>query len=206
MRPFFMIEEDTSNYEVSDMYCWGDDILVAPINSKGQNNRVVRFPKGSRWYDWYTGKIYFGGSKVALECEKDKIPCFVRGGAVVALAKSMNRISEFSPDSMQINFFLAPEVKNKTEIIYFGEEYKKQHLKVSCVNEGIRVNLTLESPSNSGVAQTELMLHECFYQPDKVLLNGKTVLFTYDKTLKKLCIKKLVLDNGINRIEITSGS
>ncbi|MFN6038996.1 MAG: TIM-barrel domain-containing protein [Bacteroidota bacterium] len=205
MRPFFMAEEDTSNYEISDMYCWGDDIFVVPITGKGQSNRVVHFPKGSRWYDWYSSKIYFGGSKVALDCEKDKIPFFVRGGAVVALAKSMNRISEFSPDSMQIHFFLAPEVKNQSKTIYFGEDYNKQQLKVSYVNEGRKVKVTFESPSNSGVTQIEVMFHECFYQPDKVLLNGKTVAFTYDKTLKKLQIKKLVLDKKINSMEISSG-
>jgi oligosaccharide 4-alpha-D-glucosyltransferase len=202
MRPYFMAEDDTSNYAVSDLYCWGDDLLVAPILTKSQKNIVVRFPKGSRWFDWYSGKTYFGGSKAVFECEKDKISFFVKGGSIIPLSKNIKRIGTFSPDSLEIKVFLSPEVKNNSKTIYFGEEYPHQKLKFAYINSDKKVRIEINLPEKSEIRQTAIVVNQLFHAPEKVLVNGSEVYFFYDKEKECLYISKVKLNTSRTEILI----
>lgn len=67
--------------EIKDQYMAGEYLLVAPM-FKGQKERTVVLPKGD-WYDFYTGKYVGNGEKITVTPGLDRIPVYVKDGAVL---------------------------------------------------------------------------------------------------------------------------
>jgi alpha-glucosidase (family GH31 glycosyl hydrolase) len=69
--------------EVKDQYMAGEFLLVAPM-FKGRASRQVVLPKG-RWYDFYTGAYAGGGEVISVTPGLDRIPVFVKDGAIIPM-------------------------------------------------------------------------------------------------------------------------
>jgi alpha-D-xyloside xylohydrolase len=67
--------------EETDQYLLGDDLLIAPMFA-GATTRKVRLPKGT-WYDYETGEPVGGGQVMEIRPALDKIPLYVREGALI---------------------------------------------------------------------------------------------------------------------------
>lgn len=84
MRPlWFEYPDDTRTYTLEDEYLVGRDLLVAPVVRESATKRGVYFPAGDKWVDWWTGKTYPGGFDAEVEAPLDRLPLFVRAGAVI---------------------------------------------------------------------------------------------------------------------------
>lgn len=84
MRALFMdFPEDPEVRDLKDEYMFGPAFLVAPIVEKGKTAREVYLPKGSLWYDYWTGKKYPGGKRLAVDAPWDTLPLFVRAGSII---------------------------------------------------------------------------------------------------------------------------
>jgi alpha-D-xyloside xylohydrolase len=66
-------------------YMYGADLVVSPLWEKGQREQQVYLPKGKRWRDAWTGKVYPGGRTITVRAEIHQIPIFVREGSKVDL-------------------------------------------------------------------------------------------------------------------------
>lgn len=77
--------DDPHVQNLSGQYLIGDDLMTAPVVA-GQNRITVYFPKGC-WYDFFTGKVYQGGSYVEMDVPIERMPLFVKDGAILPLAK-----------------------------------------------------------------------------------------------------------------------
>jgi alpha-glucosidase (family GH31 glycosyl hydrolase) len=73
--------------EIKDQYMAGDYLLVAPLFA-GQQTRKVVLPKG-RWYDFYTGAFAGDGQVITVTPGLDKIPVYVKDGAIIPMMKPM---------------------------------------------------------------------------------------------------------------------
>ena len=81
MRPlFYDFPEDETAWQTEDSYMLGPDLLVSPVMEAGMTERVVYLPKGTRWKDAYTGRIYMGGQTVTVPAPIDVIPVMIRDG------------------------------------------------------------------------------------------------------------------------------
>merc|ERR1711974_165436 len=81
MRPLFFEEADNAKlYDYSETYLWGKDILVSPVLEAGKKEQEVYFPKGSNWYDYYTGEKFEGGQTKTVQLNANTIPTYVRAG------------------------------------------------------------------------------------------------------------------------------
>ena len=69
--------------DVKDQYMVGDDLLVAPMFAE-QTSRAVVLPAG-KWYDFWTGAYVGAGEVVTVSPPPDRIPLFVRDGAVIPM-------------------------------------------------------------------------------------------------------------------------
>ncbi|MCC5806889.1 MAG: alpha-xylosidase [Opitutales bacterium] len=74
--------EDKTVWHIDDQYCFGGDLLVAPVmNSEGV--RDVYLPEG-RWVHFFTGEAVSGGRWLRdVRTPMDEMPVWVRHGAVV---------------------------------------------------------------------------------------------------------------------------
>ncbi len=64
-------------------YMFGPDLLVAPMYLGG-TYRTVYLPKGE-WTDYWTGRSYQGGETVEVHAPLDRMPLFVRSGAMIPM-------------------------------------------------------------------------------------------------------------------------
>lgn len=78
---------DATQKEIKDQYMSGEYMLVAPLFA-GQTSRDVVLPKG-KWYDFYTGKYVGNGEVIILFPGIDRIPVFVKDGAIIPMMKPM---------------------------------------------------------------------------------------------------------------------
>lgn len=77
--------------EVKDQYMAGEYILVAPLFT-GQTTRNVILPQG-KWYDFYTGDYVGEGEIISVSAGLDKIPLFVKDGAIIPMTSPALRAS-----------------------------------------------------------------------------------------------------------------
>jgi alpha-D-xyloside xylohydrolase len=83
-RPLVLdFQEDRNGWSVDDQWLFGRDLLVAPIMDAGLR-RSVYLPPGT-WYDWWTGAGMAGGRWIEAEAALDRIPLWLREGAIVPL-------------------------------------------------------------------------------------------------------------------------
>lgn len=86
MRPMFYDHPgDERCWALDDQYMFGPDLLVAPIFAAGITERDVWLPAGN-WVDAWTGEARAGDASVRCAAPIDRIPVFMRAGAVVASA------------------------------------------------------------------------------------------------------------------------
>lgn len=64
-------------------FLFGPDLLVAPVH-RAETSRPVYLPAGT-WYDYWTGTAHGGGRVLEVDAPIDRIPLFVRAGAILPL-------------------------------------------------------------------------------------------------------------------------
>ena len=85
MRPLLLdFPDDPVAWGLDDQYCLGRDLLVAPVVAEGATSRRLYLPRGC-WYDFWTGAVVEGGQWLDVAVPLERIPVFVRAGAVVPL-------------------------------------------------------------------------------------------------------------------------
>ncbi|WP_209330144.1 TIM-barrel domain-containing protein [Lunatimonas salinarum] len=67
--------------EIKDQYMAGSNLLIAPMFA-GEASRQVVLPAG-KWFDFYTGEYVGGGELITVTPGLDKIPVFVKDGAIL---------------------------------------------------------------------------------------------------------------------------
>lgn len=89
MRPlFFDFPDQPQSWEVSDQYCFGPDVIVAPVMHEGMRERDVWLPQGENWRNLFTGERHAGGQTLRCATPLDSLPVFIReGGKYSALLR-----------------------------------------------------------------------------------------------------------------------
>lgn len=79
-------------YEHPHEYLYGPNFLVAPVITPGKVvKRTMWFPPG-RWIDYFTGATISGPATVTLAEPLDRMPVFVKAGAIVPEQLYMNHV------------------------------------------------------------------------------------------------------------------
>jgi len=104
MRPlWYEFPSDKLTYLISDEYMVGRDLLVAPVVREGMRNRDVYLPAGSAWINWWTGERLEGGKQHRVDAPLDRLPLFVRVGAVVATQDVIQHTGEMPKAAITLN-------------------------------------------------------------------------------------------------------
>ena len=62
-------------------------------------------PKGTTWYDFWTGKAYKGGQTITLTTSLNRVPMFVRAGSILPLGPEMQYVGEKAWDDLEIRVY-----------------------------------------------------------------------------------------------------
>ncbi|OPZ29056.1 MAG: Alpha-xylosidase [Lentisphaerae bacterium ADurb.BinA184] len=92
--------DDLAVRNLSDEFLFGDSLLVAPVFSE-DDGRQVYLPAGV-WTDWWTGERIPGGQSLRVEAGLERLPLYLREGALVPLGPVMNYVDEKPTDEIEL--------------------------------------------------------------------------------------------------------
>ena len=88
---------DRRTWNIDDEYMFGPAFLVAPVTEFKARSRQVYLPAGTGWYDFATGAFHKGGQTITAEAPRERMPLFVRAGAIVPMGPATQYVAE-QPD------------------------------------------------------------------------------------------------------------
>ena len=75
------------------------------VDFSGTKSATKYLPKGTQWYDFWTGKEYRGGQDVTFETRLDRVPMFVRAGSILPLGPEMQYVGEKAWDELELRIY-----------------------------------------------------------------------------------------------------
>jgi alpha-D-xyloside xylohydrolase len=112
----FDFMDDSAVFNINDQYMFGPSIMVNPVVrplyyhrdnvkiSSPSYTRVVYLPKGTEWFDFWTGKQFVGGKEVEADASYETMPLFIRAGSIIPLGPFVQYSTERN-DPMEIRIY-----------------------------------------------------------------------------------------------------
>lgn len=156
MRPLLLeYPDDEHALHVSDQFLLGRDLLVCPVYQPGATHRMVYLPAGT-WVDFWTGQRLAGGRFVVAEAPLERMPLYVRDGAVIPMEPPVNHTGERDGKQLTLHVYAGEEGRFELyEDAGEGYGYKRGEWSLTAVDvrrtdRGITV--TVSDPMVAGVA------------------------------------------------------
>ena len=124
LRALFMdFNEDKKVHTISNQYMFGKAFLVTPVtrnmyvfSDKEQwkdpyedfsktGTQDVYLPKGTKWFDFWTGEVLNGGQMVTKEVPIDIITLYVRAGSIVPFGPKVQYSTEKKWNNLEIRIY-----------------------------------------------------------------------------------------------------
>jgi alpha-glucosidase len=110
------------NYQ--NEYLFGSSLLVCPVESWQKISKVY-LPKGG-WYNLYSGQYYKGEQELYIDTPKEKLPVFVKAGAIIPAQQATNSMTDKTETTLEIHLYAGEE---DSSFIYYeddGETYEHE--------------------------------------------------------------------------------
>lgn len=106
MRALVMdFPSDATACKVRDEFLFGPSILVCPVIQPNAVTRSVYLPAGTGWTDYWTGKHERGGQTITADAPIDKMPLFIRDGAIIPFGPEIQYVAEKPADPIDIRVY-----------------------------------------------------------------------------------------------------
>jgi alpha-D-xyloside xylohydrolase len=106
MRALVMdFAKDTGVLNLDDQFMFGPSLLINPVYEYKQTKRSLYLPESAGWYDLYSGKWYKGGQKIVAEAPYERMPVFVKAGAIIPFGPALQYTSEKAADTITLNIY-----------------------------------------------------------------------------------------------------
>jgi len=93
--------DDPNVWDLGTQYLWGDDLLVAPVTRRGATHWPVYLPAGI-WHDYWTHESYQGPAGITVASPLERVPLFVRSGAILPFGPVMQYDGERPLDEVTL--------------------------------------------------------------------------------------------------------
>ena len=80
---------DPEVLNIGNQWMLGPALMACPVGYYKARNRSVYFPELYNWYDLYTGEAIEGGQRLVVDAPYERIPVFVRAGAIIPFGPEM---------------------------------------------------------------------------------------------------------------------
>ena len=105
MRPLLLeYPDDWLAVNRNDEYFFGNDLLVAPVTKDDEMSRPVYLPRGV-WYDFWTDHRYTGPMRIEAAAPMERMPLFVRGGAIIPSQQDMQYSDQAPIDPLTFDVY-----------------------------------------------------------------------------------------------------
>lgn len=195
MRPlWFEFPEDKLTYLNSDEFMLGADVLVAPVVKEGMRNRDFYLPAGTAWINWWTGERLDGGKQHRVDVPLDRLPIFVRAGAVIPTQDAIQHTGEMSKSAITLNVAVGIEPgKTETADLYqdAGDGYGYRRSEWRNIRIEHRQGLLKISRIGDFRGQ-QIRYIEAFgitAEPSEIRADGRKLEFRFDASTKHLRVE-----------------
>ena len=215
LRPLtFLDQNDPETYLRMAEFSLGDNLLVCPITQPGVDGRWMYLPRGE-WYYYWTDELKSGGQEVWASADLDRIPLFVKAGAVVPMQPVMQYVGQKPVMELTLHVYY---LNGTTESLLYddgGEGYAYQDQDQQTLRRffvtGDATSLTLSQltagPYEPSYATYCVVLHGLPAPPATVAVNGKVVEALKEPLTIELKYPSVVVSASFAelRIELASG-
>lgn len=172
--------EDRNTYAVDDEFLYGDSLLVAPVLSG--DSRSIYLPRGS-WTDWWTGETYAGGQSIAYHAPLERLPLFVKAGAIVPLQLRMPYAKATPAETLTLRVSPDKEATESSFTLYEDDgetlDYRRganTQIVLACKTTPETITLQANAPKGRYIPDWKTLLWEVRgieTEPKRVLLGGR---------------------------------
>lgn len=149
----FETNNEPGTEDINDEWFLGPFILVAPVLD-ARYLREVFLPSG-QWFDYADGKtVYAGGKRIAYDAGLEKIPVFVRAGAIIPTGPPQQFSSEKPLDSLTLDVYPAAQVSSfvmfEDDGEYGYEQGKYSTTRYECIDTNGTAAVTIHARDSHG--------------------------------------------------------
>lgn len=188
--------DDARAVDQSYEFLFGDDLLVSPVLKDSERSGSAYLPKGV-WYDFWTDLRYSGPREVEVKAPLDRIPVFVRGGAIIPTRQVVEYTGEAPINPLTFEIYPdwegaidAPALSGaassreyyEDDGISFDFEHGaslRQKITVTPARDGIDINITAREGSYAPPSRALVFkVHAERETPESVTAGGQTLART----------------------------
>ncbi len=195
----------------SDTYMFGDNLLVAPVVTRGQREREVMFPSGE-WVNWWTGDVVSGGKATTVAAGLDTLPLFQARGSIVPLLRpSIDTMAPTTAPNEVDSYATTPGVlharvalgETSTFALFDGTELSQEE-----TDEGARLTSADGTDFKNGVQYEVIAFGTAV--PKSVTVDGETLTPSTETQLAPGAVSGWAFDaaavGGTLHVRTTSGA
>ncbi|MCC2547154.1 glycoside hydrolase family 31 protein [Hymenobacter sp. BT175] len=200
LRPLaFLDQTDTDTYLRMAEFGLGDHLLVCPITQAGADGRWMYLPRGD-WFYYWTDEPRTGGAEVWASAPLDRIPVFVKAGAVIPMYPVMQYVGEKKVEELTLHVYY--KEGEESSVLYDdggeGYGYEQGHSTTRRFTvEGAAESLTLRQHIEGDYQPTfstfRVVLHGLPFGALKLTVDGKTTQATKHATETGLSLPDVVV-------------
>ncbi len=108
--------------KIENEFMFGSSFLVCavtePMYYEAENKKLDRekkwrcyLPEGCKWYDYWTNDCYEGGQYVTVDAPIDRIPLFVRAGAIIPTVRGLQYASQKPEEPVEVYVYSGADGK-----------------------------------------------------------------------------------------------
>ncbi|GAB3818506.1 hypothetical protein GCM10028820_20970 [Tessaracoccus terricola] len=214
--------EDLGSYsvEANNQFLLGTDYLVAPVFTSTSVRSGIYLPAGDDWVDFWTGRVHEGGQVLnGHPAPLDKLPIFVRAGAVVPqgiIARNASLVAEDSAITLDVypsgesSYDLYED--DKVTRAYREGEHSSQTVSVSAPEEGagdVTVTIGERVGSYEGMADSRpyTVAAHTHSEPARVTVDGtETTDWTFDAATGVVTVQVGQVASGTSAVVVLEDS
>lgn len=182
MRPLFLeFPQDRRTYQMDTQFLIGRDLLVAPVLVENARSVEVYLPAGE-WFDFWTGEKFTGPRQIRVAAPLDRIPLFVRGGAIIPLQQVVQYVDEAPINPLRLRIFPSDESAGTVyEDDGVSEDYRQgKHARTTIRARHTAQDIVVEIAQRQGTyvppSRSYLLeLHALEREPTRVAVAGRSL-------------------------------
>lgn len=126
---------DPEVLDLKDEFMFGPSLLVCPVTSPNAQQRSVYLPQATKWFNFWTGKVYDGGQRIMADATIDHLPLFVRAGSILPMGPVVQYTEEAKGKLIDLHIYPS---RNAQFTLYAdeGDSYRYEQ------GECLRIRLT----------------------------------------------------------------
>ncbi|QFS42802.1 glycoside hydrolase family 31 protein [Nostoc sphaeroides] len=143
LRPLlYHFPNDPKTYSLYDQVLLGASLMAAPIYRPGVEHRSVYLPLGT-WYDWWSGDRYEGPIHILAHAPLERMPLYVRGGAIVPMQPVRQYVDQAPLDEIRLRIWPGNNEYQLFEDDGQTNEYQDQNFSLSSISVFTESNQTV---------------------------------------------------------------